>query len=143
MTATRPVAVYDVNVLLSGLIWRGAPYRCLALARAGIVDAVTCQPAIDITMDKLAGKFGLAADDLTAALADLLSFCRLVPVPAAVPAVTVDAEDNRILACCAAAQADYLVTGDRRHLLPLGRHGPTVIVGPAEFLRPLDGRPRA
>ena len=31
--------------------------------------------------------------------------------------------DNPILECAAAATADFLVTGDRRHLLPLKEYG--------------------
>ena len=42
--------------------------------------------------------------------------------------------DNRILECVAQASADYLVTGDRRHLLPLGEHHGTKIVNAPRFL---------
>ena len=30
--------------------------------------------------------------------------------------------DNRVLECAVAASADYLVTGDRKHLLPIQEH---------------------
>ena len=42
--------------------------------------------------------------------------------------------DNRVLDCAVAASADYLVTGDRRHLLPMGVHGGTRIVNAPRFL---------
>lgn len=45
-----------------------------------------------------------------------------------------DPDDLYLLALAAAADADYLVTGDRRAgLLPLGHHGRTRIVTPARF----------
>ena len=42
--------------------------------------------------------------------------------------------DNRVLECAVAASADYLVTGDRRHLLPIGEHQGTMIVNAPRFL---------
>jgi putative PIN family toxin of toxin-antitoxin system len=33
-----------------------------------------------------------------------------------------DEADNRILECAVHVQADFLVTGDKRHLLPLGQY---------------------
>ena len=46
--------------------------------------------------------------------------------------------DNRILACVVEARADYLVTGDRRHLLPIGEYGGARIVRAPAFLSALD-----
>ena len=48
--------------------------------------------------------------------------------------------DNRILECAVAAGADYLVTGDRRDLLPLGEFEGVKIVTSAVFLEALSGR---
>ena len=46
--------------------------------------------------------------------------------------------DNLILACAVEASADYLVTGDRRHLLPIKQFRGTRIVNAASFLSDLD-----
>jgi predicted nucleic acid-binding protein len=38
-----PVAVFDVNILISAVLSvRGPSFRCLALARTGVVESVTC-----------------------------------------------------------------------------------------------------
>jgi putative PIN family toxin of toxin-antitoxin system len=58
------------------------------------------------------------------------------------PALTRDPTDTKFLALAAASRSDYLVTNDRRHLLPLKRFGDTRIVLPGEFLREL-GSPAA
>lgn len=42
--------------------------------------------------------------------------------------------DNQILACALEARADYLVTGDLKHIYPLQNVGRVKIVSPAEFL---------
>jgi len=43
-------------------------------------------------------------------------------------------DDDRILECALAARAEYLVTGDKEHSLPLHSIGATRIVTPADFL---------
>lgn len=48
-----------------------------------------------------------------------------------------DEPDNRILECAVAAQAQWIVSGDR-HLLSLRRHGNCDIITLADFLAKLD-----
>lgn len=48
--------------------------------------------------------------------------------------MTANADDNRILECAAAARSEFLVTGDKEHLLPLGSYHGTKIVTPAQYL---------
>ena len=48
--------------------------------------------------------------------------------------------DNRILECAAAANADWLVTGARRQLLPIGEHQGARIINAPRFLSELSGR---
>lgn len=58
-----------------------------------------------------------------------------VRVPSiSVVAKSADPKDNRYLACAVDGEADYLVTGDKKHLLPLKQIGKTKIVSPAEFV---------
>lgn len=45
-----------------------------------------------------------------------------------------DPTDNRILECALAADAKFVVTGDKKHLLPLGSFQGVSIVGLADFL---------
>ena len=48
---------------------------------------------------------------------------------------TPDPGDEMILECGVAAEAQLIVTGDKKHLLPLRRFREIDIVAPAEFLR--------
>lgn len=45
-----------------------------------------------------------------------------------------DVKDNKYLACAKDGQADYLITGDKKHLLSLKKFGYTRIVSPKEFV---------
>lgn len=51
--------------------------------------------------------------------------------------ISKDVKDNRYLACAKDGQADYLVTGDKKHLLSLKKFGTTRIVSPKEFVEVL------
>ena len=51
------------------------------------------------------------------------------------------AELSRVLECAAAAGADAIVTGDTRHLLPLGSFQEIPILDPASFATLLPGEP--
>lgn len=51
-----------------------------------------------------------------------------------------DTKDNKYLVCAKDGQADYLVTGDKKHLLSLKKFGTTRIVSPKEFVEVLEKR---
>jgi predicted nucleic acid-binding protein len=47
----------------------------------------------------------------------------ILVVPASVPGVVSnDADDDHVIAAAVAARAELIVTGDRKHLLPIGTH---------------------
>lgn len=50
----------------------------------------------------------------------------------------VDLKDRHILALCQKIQADYLITFDRKHLLPLKKFGQTQILEPKDFVKILE-----
>jgi predicted nucleic acid-binding protein len=57
-----------------------------------------------------------------------------VDPPRSVSVIQQKDDDNRILECALQAKAQYLVSGDRRHLLPLRKFQGVSIVSPSEFL---------
>lgn len=68
-------------------------------------------------------------------LADYVEAIKLVE-PASVPRVVAgDDDDDQIIAAAVAARADLIVSGDRKHLLPLGSHQGIDIVDAAEAVR--------
>lgn len=52
--------------------------------------------------------------------------------------ITAKDDDNRILECAIEAQAEFLVTGDKEHLLPIRSYRGIKIVSPAQFLGLLE-----
>jgi uncharacterized protein len=128
------LAVFDTNVLFSGVAWEGKPYQCLELARAGVVNGVTCREVLDELAAKLQSKLSFTAEQSLETVADLLTFLRVVPITGQLKAVPADPDDDKVLECGVAASATHIVTGDRRHLLPLRSFQGIVIVTVADFL---------
>jgi len=128
------VVVFDTNILVSGVGWRGKPYRCLELARAGIVEGVTCQELLDELTEKLYAKLNFSHDQVIDTLADLLTFLRLVTITNTLKVVAPDPDDDKVLECAVVGEAPPIVTGDRRHLLPWDSYQGIAIVTAADFL---------
>jgi uncharacterized protein len=115
----RKIAVFDTNILFSGIGWKGKPFRCLELARAGMVDGVTCRELLDELAEKLQSKLSFTPEETLDTVADLLTFLRVVPITGELEAIPADPDDDKVLECAATVGATHIVTGDRRHILPL------------------------
>jgi putative PIN family toxin of toxin-antitoxin system len=130
----RWIAVFDTNVLFSSLGWRGTPYRCLELARAGRVEEVTCRELLDELAEKLQTKLRFSPAQVTDTLGELLTFLRLVTIANRLKVITADPDDDKVVECAVVGSATHIVTGDRRHLLPLGSYQGISIISAADFL---------
>jgi len=125
--------VFDTNVMISGLLWRGKPYRCLLLARAGLVQAVYCREMLTELSQKLQDKFGFSMDRVQAVLHDWRRYGQEVQITGDLHVVAADHDDDKFIACAQTAGATIIVSGDR-HLLELGKYESIAILSPAEFL---------
>lgn len=56
-------AVLDTNILVSALFWRGAPYRCLISAEAGLYELILSEPILEELNQVLRRKFQLPAPE--------------------------------------------------------------------------------
>ena len=130
--------VLDTNVVASASFWRGAPFDCLAAWAEGRFEAMV-SPALlaeyHETIEELAleypkRRFVKWADALTG------SATLVFPMDRASGA-TIDPNDEMILECALAAEADYMVSGDKKHLLLLRHFRGIPIVSPSDFLRRL------
>ena len=126
--------VLDTNVFVSGLNFPGNERLVLDLARRGRFELYLSDFILQEAFDVLTRKFGWDEERSAEAVRILRDTATLVE-PRRMPEVIEGGHaDNRILECAAEASADYLVTGDRRHLLPLGEHGGATIVNAPRFL---------
>ena len=130
----RTIVVYDTNVLISGMIWGGVPYDCIALAYENKVQAVTCSEILDEFSEKLTTKFNASPSRTAETVPELLNFHQVVKIENQLKNVTADPDDDKIIECAVVGGATHIVTGDKKHLLPLGSHQDILIVKAADIL---------
>lgn len=138
MTAKTRIAC-DTNVLVSAFIAGGPPSRVIEQAVNGTVDLVLLEPSMVELIRVLAEKLGFTREHLSqvqALLSDIATESRGTPNRQPGP-LTGDPDDDLILVCAVEARVDVLVTGDRKHLLPVGEHGGVRILTPQAFLAEL------
>ena len=130
--------VLDTNVIVSGMNFPGNERLVLELALRGRFELYLSCFILEELTGVLGRKFGWDEDRVTEARRTLEK-AAIVIEPQRLPDV-IDANeaDNRILECAMEASADYLVTGDRRHLLPLEEHRGTKILNAPRFLSVLE-----
>lgn len=135
--------VLDTNVALSALLWRGTPFHLLtAIARLPQVQLYSSAALLEELTDVLnrssaATRLALIQRAAHEILADYVAAVELVQ-PATVPRVVInDPDDDQVIATALAASADLIVTGDRKHLLPLRSWQGIQIVNAATALEQL------
>jgi uncharacterized protein len=130
--------VFDTNVVASARFWRGSPFDCLAAWVQGRCEAFV-SPALlaeyQETLEELRleypGREPVPWADALTESAELV-----FPIDRAKGA-TPDPDDEMILECALAADADFIVSGDKKHLLALREFQGIPIISPADFLRRL------
>ena len=141
-------AVLDSSVLVSAFIKpHGTTAQLLRAAEGGafvlyLSPEILAETAEVLLRPKITERYRRApgaAQEFCAGLGESAQLVR--GLPALRGAVPLDPKDDVIVATAVKAAADYLVTGDRRHLLALGAYEGIRIVTPREFLDELrEGR---
>jgi len=133
--------VLDTNVVLSALLWRGTPHHLLAaIGQRSSIQLYSSSALLEELADVLARpsatkRLALIGKTVREVLADYVEAIELVE-PTTVPRVVADdIDDDQVIAAAVAARADLIVSGDRKHLLPLGIHQGIVIIDAAEAIR--------
>ena len=126
--------VVDTNVIVSALVFGGLPRRIFELVEGGYCELFYAAEIQEETRRVLRDKFGWDEDRLDRYLRTLWSLGKRVVLRHRVNAVREDPDDDRILECALAADADVIVSGDR-HLLKLGAYEGITILTPRDFLK--------
>lgn len=131
-------AVLDTNTLVSGFGWPGTtPARIVDQMLDGVFSAVMSRPMLDelarvLSYPKLQPVF-----DDPSGLVRLVESVVVMVDPTSQLSVLADDDDNRLLEAATEANADYIVSGDRR-LLELGAFEGSEIVTAKSFLEILE-----
>lgn len=128
--------VFDTNIYVSALAIPGGNAEDGYLeAVRGTFELFTSVAILTETAGVLQTKFDWAEDKVREAVQDI-SQAATVLRPRPTLHILDDEPDNRILECAIAAQADYVVSGDR-HLLMLKHHANITMISLVDFLAKL------
>lgn len=136
--------VLDTNTVLSGLLWRNAPRRLIDAAREQRFllyssPALMAELTDVLSREKFAARLlqeGLTPAALVADYAGIVRFLRPAHVP---QVISRDPDDDHVLACALAAEADAIVTGDGDLLALRPAWNGIAILTVREVLDRLDG----
>jgi len=130
--------VLDTNIYLSGLIFPNSkPAFILYLARQRKFELYGSDFIINEIQRNLALKFGYDEKTVEQFIKEILKFIKIIIPKKKINLIKEKKDDNRILECAFCADADYLITGDKKHILPLSKIGRTKIISAADFIKEL------
>lgn len=133
------IIVLDTNVMISALLSaEGPPAQIMNLWEAGAFDVASSAPLLDevkrvLGYDKIKKHLGLTLEDIDRLLSGWRKISIFVEPEEELDLVEDDPDDNRVLECAVAADADYIVSGDH-HLLDLGEYRGIEVLPPAGFI---------
>jgi uncharacterized protein len=130
--------VLDTNVIISALNFDGTERHILTWAKEGRYELCLSAHILHETEGVLVRKFLWSADRARLALKLLIAIAELIEPESEISRIAHHRADNLVLACAVDAHANYLVTGDRKHLLPLKEHDEISIISASEFRQLLE-----
>ena len=136
--------VLDTNVWISALLWGGKPAEIVKAAEkkqfvillseeiAGEISQVLTYPKIA----RIYKAAGMRREDLVEAV---LKIGKFVQVTGKVSVIVEHPADDKFIECALAANAEYIVSGDR-HLLKVGSYKKTRVLSVSEFLQVIEAK---
>ncbi len=139
MTDAACRIVVDTNVLVSGLLFGGAPGRIIDLAGQGRLRIIATRTILQEYIRVLAyPKFKLTKAEIRGLLDEvILPMVESVEIEAVPAVIEADPSDDKFLAAAVAGSADAVVSGDR-HLLALKAYRGIPIETAAELIRKIQ-----
>lgn len=131
----RIKVVFDTNIFISAIIFGGNPRRCLELARTKEIELVASSAILLELTRKLKEKFSWSASEIIDAIEGLSMFVKIVSPQKRIYKIKKEPADNRILEAALEVNVDYIVSGDKKHLLSLKSFKGIPIINATQFLQ--------
>jgi putative PIN family toxin of toxin-antitoxin system len=132
---SKPKVVIDTNIFVSGLTFKGKPREVLDLVWRGDIEAYISLFILRELEETLRKDFSWDRDQSKNTIEKIRAKAILVHPKNKVSVIKEKDDDNRILECAIEGRAQYLISGDRKHLLPVKEYQGIKILSPTEFLR--------
>jgi putative PIN family toxin of toxin-antitoxin system len=128
-----PKVVADANVYISAILFGGKPSEVRNLARQRKIELLLSEAILDQIARVLKRKFDWPDWQISETIEELRTSATLITPKETLKVIKEKESDNRILECAVEGKAQYIVSGDERHLLPLKEYQGIKILSPAEF----------
>jgi putative PIN family toxin of toxin-antitoxin system len=128
--------VVDTSVVISALLFGGAPGKLIPLWQSGAIKPFASKDIVDEYLRVLTyPKFKLSEEEINFLLyQEILPFFDVIDVRRGPQIIKKDPHDDKFIRCALAAETIYIISGDR-HLLTLKSCKKIKILSPAEFIK--------
>jgi len=127
--------VADTNVLISALIYGGVCEEVLKLVREKSLELLISPEILTEFAGVFDRKFKFSPEKTKEAINRIRKISTLIIPIKRITLIKKHDPDNRILECAIEGKAQYIISGDEHHLLPLRKYRRIKILSPAEFLK--------
>ncbi len=127
--------VLDTNVIVSALLFGGYPERVLLAGLRGEIQLLTSRALLQELESVLREKFKLGRRLVKDAMDLLKTLAEIVEMTSRLKVIAHPDDDNRVLECAVDGNAEFIVTGDTKHILPLKEYKGIKILRPSEFAK--------
>ncbi|MCL4386423.1 MAG: putative toxin-antitoxin system toxin component, PIN family [Actinobacteria bacterium] len=132
--AKKPKVVIDTNVFISGLNFDGKPRKILNLIwKEEIIVCISLFILKEIEK-VLEEDFGWDKEQIRNTIERIKDKTEEVKPDVKISVIKDKVNDNCILECAVTGNAEYIVSGDKHHILPLKKYLDIKILSPDEFL---------
>ncbi len=111
--------VLDTNVIVSALLFGGNPDKILRLANEGLIELLISPFILDEVAKVLRRQFDWGDGKIENTLAAIKEIATLTHPTSKLSVIKEKDSDNRILECAVSGEADFIVSGDTKHILPI------------------------
>ncbi len=125
----------DTNIYISALLLPDSnPGKIIHLAINGHIEAVISQQMLSELKNTLKRKFQYTENEAEEVIKELRYTATVINPVHSVSNICSKESDHRVLECAMSSGVNFLVSGDKKHLLSLRKYKNAEILSPAEFL---------
>ena len=129
------IIVCDTNVLISATYFHGTPPdEVIKLVREESIELAISPEILSEFKRVLKEKFGTPKEEIEEVIKNIKEISIIVKPTGKINLIKQDPTDNKILECALKAKADYIISGDTKHLQPIKEFQNIPILSPAKFL---------
>jgi len=130
--------VLDTNVYISAVLFGRKPEEIRKLSQEGKIELLVSEAIIAEVAEVLRRKFDWESWQISQIINEIRETTTLVIPNQTLSVIKKDEGDNRVLECAVEEKAQYIISGDKSHLLPLKEYQGIKILSPDQFLREME-----